>query len=135
MTNLANQLEALSAAATPGHWTTLEGQRIAQEYATKSRTDLCQGSMSDLELANRQYMAGRGDLDLITWQTASKERIRWLSVQLALALRAADEAEALRARVAELRESLELADAMLRGANMNRVVCERKISKALGDKP
>jgi hypothetical protein len=29
-------------------------------------------------------MAGRGDLDLIVWQTAAKERIRWLSAQLAI---------------------------------------------------
>ncbi len=38
----------------------------------------------DFQLANAQYLVGRYDLDLIAFQTAAKERIRWLSAQLAL---------------------------------------------------
>jgi hypothetical protein len=41
--------------------------------------------MSDFELANRQFLAGRFDTDLVAWQTAAKDRIRWLSVKLAQA--------------------------------------------------
>ncbi|MNE09070.1 hypothetical protein D3C80_1017360 [compost metagenome] len=44
--------------------------------------------LSDFALANRVFMAGRNDLDLIVWQTAAKERIRWLSIELAKALAA-----------------------------------------------
>lgn len=69
----------------PGHWDTLEGCFIAQDYAGKERSDLCMGDVSDLALANRQFLASRHDLDLIAYQTAAKERIRWLSAQLAIA--------------------------------------------------
>ncbi|RIJ65137.1 hypothetical protein D1604_12515 [Brevundimonas sp. LPMIX5] len=46
----------------------------------RSRPDL-----TDFALANRVFMADRNDLDLIVWQTAAKERIRWLSIELAKA--------------------------------------------------
>lgn len=68
-----------------GHWVTEAGRDMAVTYATISRASLCHGSMSDFELANRIFMASRTDLDLIAWQTAAKERIRWLSAQLAIA--------------------------------------------------
>lgn len=68
----------------PGSWSTPEGMAMAQEYATHGRDWLAKGTMSDFELANAVYMADRRDLDLIVYQTAAKERIRWLSVQLAL---------------------------------------------------
>lgn len=67
-----------------GHWHSEAGQQMAAEYATKARADLMMGDMPDFELANRQYLASRDDLDLIHFQTAAKERIRWLSVKLAL---------------------------------------------------
>ena len=69
----------------PGHWETPAGLAMAEEYAAMTREDLAKSAMSDFELANRQYLAGREDLDLVAWQTAAKERIRWLSVQLAIA--------------------------------------------------
>lgn len=72
-------------AIAPGHWESDAGHSIAIEYALKERADLCSGAMSDFELANRQFMAGRFDTDLVAWQTAAKERIRWLSVKLAQA--------------------------------------------------
>lgn len=70
----------------PGHWDTPASEnKIVAEYADMTREQLCNGAMSDLALANRQFMASRTDLDLVGWQTAAKERIRWLSVQLAIA--------------------------------------------------
>lgn len=50
------------------------------------RAALPKGDMSDDELANRMFIADRNDLDLIVWQTAAKERIRWLSRALIAAL-------------------------------------------------
>ncbi len=50
------------------------------------RAALTMGNMTDDELANGVYMAGREDLDLIIWQDAAKDRIRWLSRSLAKAL-------------------------------------------------
>lgn len=45
------------------------------------------GDMTDFALANAVFMASRDDLSLIHYQTAAKERIRWLSIRLAAALR------------------------------------------------
>ena len=70
----------------PGHWDTAEGHQMALRCLTEIRADLCKGDVSDLALANAVFMASRNDLDLIVWQTAAKERIRWLSAQLALVL-------------------------------------------------
>lgn len=68
----------------PGHWDTPEGLEMAMTYADRDRSQLPKGEMSDLAIANGVFMADRGDLDLIVWQTAAQKRIRWLSVQLAL---------------------------------------------------
>jgi len=69
----------------PGHWETHEGLEKATEYATMTRKQLGYGDRSDFALANAQYLVSRDSLDLLPMQTAAKERIRWLSVQLALA--------------------------------------------------
>ncbi|CAN7303597.1 hypothetical protein LJR164_001583 [Phenylobacterium sp. LjRoot164] len=66
-----------------GHWNTAAGREMAVEYAAMDKSRLTKSDVSDFALANAVYMADRGDLDLIVWQTAAKERIRWLSVQLA----------------------------------------------------
>ena len=50
------------------------------------RADLSKGYLTDDELANRVYLADRGDLDLIDWLQAAKDRIRWLSRSLYKAL-------------------------------------------------
>ena len=50
------------------------------------RADLAKGKLTDDELANRVFAANRGDLDLIVWQDAAKDRIRWLSRSLYKAL-------------------------------------------------
>lgn len=69
-----------------GYWLTEGGTEMANRYLEKRREDLAYGHRSDLELANDVYMADRNSLDLLGLQTAAKERIRWLSAQLALAL-------------------------------------------------
>lgn len=68
----------------PGHWDTPEGTEKANEYAALAREELGMGHLTDFQLANAQYLVGRHDLDLLMFQTAAKERIRWLSAQLAL---------------------------------------------------
>lgn len=73
------------AEAVPGHWHTAEGAEMANTYAGKDRSDLGMGHLTDFELANAVYMASRNDLDLLMYQTAAKERIRWLSARLAMA--------------------------------------------------
>jgi hypothetical protein len=83
----------------PEHWDTPGGAEMAREYLKKGRNELCKGEVSDLALANAVYLASRNDLNLIVWQTAAKERIRWLSAQLALAnARASADAAAIRAK-------------------------------------
>lgn len=68
-----------------GHWTTDEGTEMANRQIDLKREDLGYGHLTDLELANAVFMADRSDLSLIGLQTAAKERIRWLSAQLAIA--------------------------------------------------
>lgn len=41
--------------------------------------------LTDFALANAIFMVDRNSLDLMVWQTAAKERIRWLSIELAKA--------------------------------------------------
>jgi len=67
----------------PGHWVSEEGRRIADEYFGRDRSHLVMGDMSDFQLANEQFLVDRYDLQLIAYQTAAKDRIRWLSAQLA----------------------------------------------------
>jgi hypothetical protein len=97
-TDVAKALSTLNAApgagggsppdVLPGHWETPEGREMAAEYASKERADLAMGKETDLGLANLVYMVDRNSLDLIAFQTAAKERIRWLSAQLAIARQA-----------------------------------------------
>lgn len=68
-----------------GHWSTSEGHAMALEYARWGRRDLGMPDVPDFALANAIFMVDRNSLDLIVMQTAAKERIRWLSVQLAIA--------------------------------------------------
>jgi hypothetical protein len=74
--------------AAAGHWASDEGWEIAKEYLPKRREDLMMGDLTDFELANAQYLVGRESFQLLAYQTAAKERIRWLSVQLASAIEA-----------------------------------------------
>jgi hypothetical protein len=70
-------------AVCEGHWRSGPGHMMAEEYVRLRREDLAKADMPDFELANAIFLADRNDLDLIHWQTAAKERIRWLSAQLA----------------------------------------------------
>lgn len=68
----------------PHHWAGPEGHAVATVYADRSREQQAMPHMSDFALANAVYMASGGSPMLIAYQTAAKERIRWLSVQLAI---------------------------------------------------
>lgn len=70
----------------PGHWETAEGHEKALEYFSKNRGDLAMGDVPDLALANAVYLIDRSDTRLVEFQGAAKERIRWLSAQLAARL-------------------------------------------------
>lgn len=72
-----------------GHWATSAGREMAMSYVSKDRdrSRLCMGHLTDFELANAIFMVSGHEFELIALQTAAKERIRWLSAQLALALR------------------------------------------------
>lgn len=71
--------------SVPGHWETPEGAEMARSYSGRSRTGLIMGGLTDFNLANAQFMEDRNSPMLLHFQTAAKERIRWLSVQLAIA--------------------------------------------------
>jgi len=66
-------------------------KEFVERYGKMSREELGKGNMSDFALANAQFMCDRNSLDLIGYQTAVKDRIRWLSIQLAKALATASE--------------------------------------------
>lgn len=72
---------------------------FTRQYAGQPRS---YADMTDFALANAVFMADRNDLSLIHYQTAAKERIRWLSIRLADALRKAGEMEAA---LSDVRES------------------------------
>lgn len=66
---------------------------MARAYSKKSRTEIGYGDRTDFDIANAVFMADRNSLDLGILQQAAKERIRWLSVQLAMATTRAEAAE------------------------------------------
>lgn len=80
-----------------GHWTTAEGREMARRYATMARSDIGLSDRPDFALANAIFLVDRDSLDLGLIQTAAKERIRWLSVQLAISEAARLKAEEERA--------------------------------------
>lgn len=56
------------------------------KYASPIRDGLTMANQTDFELANAVFLADRHSFELLIYQTAAKERIRWLSIQLAKAL-------------------------------------------------
>lgn len=68
----------------PGHWDSAAGAEMAREYAGMTRAQLCGGDLTDSNVAFRTAMLGRNQLDHEAVLTVAKDRIRWLSVQLAL---------------------------------------------------
>lgn len=79
-------------------WVATDAADMVERQRAIRREDLPMCEMSDFQFANAQFMVDRYDLELILYQTAAKERIRWLSVQLADAQAALSEAEAEGAR-------------------------------------
>jgi hypothetical protein len=92
----------------PGHWDTPDGREMAERYARMTREKLGNSKHSDLAMANAIFMVGREDLELIGLQTAAKERIRWLSVQLAIANARLASSPRLREALSGLFDNLEL---------------------------
>ncbi|MEA3537639.1 MAG: hypothetical protein U9R73_00750 [Pseudomonadota bacterium] len=105
----------------PGHWDTVSGHEMALTYAEKGRSNLAMGGLTDLGLANAVFIVSRNDVRLIDYQTAAKERIRWLSVQLALAYGALEAVGAVRSSNwnegddPEMQSAFEAVDAVLAG--------------------
>lgn len=62
------------------HWHSDEGDEIAAKQLDQPRT---RPDMTDFQVANWVFLCSREDLRLIAAQTLAKERIRWLSAQLA----------------------------------------------------
>jgi hypothetical protein len=77
MTNLPKTL--------PGHWETDEGYEMAKRYATESRKQLLASGETDFNVAFRTAMISPNDIDCEKRLSIAKDRIRWLSVQLAVA--------------------------------------------------
>lgn len=89
-----------------GHWTTQEGREMAERYAGKKRSELCHGDHTDFALANAVFMADRNSLDLMAYQTSAKDRIRWLSAQVAILTARAEASEQREAGLREVVNSL-----------------------------
>lgn len=68
-----------------GHWTTADGRDMALRYVNQPRSAIGFADHNDFSLANAVFLADRNSLDLIVMQTAAKDRIRWLSANLAMA--------------------------------------------------
>lgn len=68
-----------------GHWVSVEGAEMARDYAGKTRDQLMGGQFSDMEVAYRTALTHRSDNDFEARLGTAKDRIRWLSAQLALA--------------------------------------------------
>lgn len=84
-----------------GHWSSIPGRDMAQGYIGEPRERLGLPGHSDFELANALFLASRESIDLMVYQTAAKDRIRWLSANLYAAN--ADNAR-LKAELAEARK-------------------------------
>ena len=75
--------------------------KFTRQYAGQPRS---YANMTDFSLANAVYRASPRDaLDLLHYQTAAKERIRWLSIRLA---EAASSLSSRDARIAELEKDV-----------------------------
>lgn len=76
----------------PGHCKSdLDYAQVVKSLEGKDRQDLPMGDMSDFQMANIIYSESPRNNAFIVYQTAAKERIRFLSVRLAQALKIIDE--------------------------------------------
>lgn len=99
----------------PGHWDTEGGADMARRSLRETREQLSMGHMSDLHLANAQFLEDitGGSVTFqsgIKMQTAAKERIRWLSAHLAHRLQSEAPLRAEIARLEALLNTPETAD-------------------------
>lgn len=71
----------------PGHWNATDGHAMAMEYALKTREQLCDGGSTDMLVAFEIASLRRDDPPGMFEPTlaAARDRIRWLSVHLAMA--------------------------------------------------
>ena len=67
-----------------GHWNSKEGYEMALTYIDVDKDRLCMGHESSKTIADKLTAVRSTDLNLLPIQTAVKERIRLLSVELAL---------------------------------------------------
>lgn len=72
----------------PGHWETDEGSGMAKHYldAYPTREKLAYGKLTDMSVAWEISMLFRTDPDFEPKLAMAKDRIRWLSAQLAARL-------------------------------------------------
>jgi len=68
-----------------GHWTTPSGHDMAERVADLKRHEIGFWDATDFDLAHRCGMADGRTIADTAVLLAAKDRIRWLSVQLALA--------------------------------------------------
>lgn len=67
-----------------GHWRALDGYEMAKRYASRAREDLCGGESTDMLVAFEIADLRRDDFNFESTLATARDRIRWLSVQLAL---------------------------------------------------
>lgn len=79
----------------PGFWYAVDGHEMAVRYSSMTREQLLDGVSSDMLVAFNVASLCRDDFDHEAVVQIAKDRIRWLSVQLALAN--ADKADLLAA--------------------------------------
>lgn len=80
-------ISAVTTEGTPNsHRPMLSEDDEFRELLNKERSELTMGQYTDDQVAHGISVASRQDLDLISWQFGAKDRIRWLSRQLADAL-------------------------------------------------
>lgn len=68
----------------PHHWETDSGFKLAVQYSKQDRISLYKGYMSDTDLVLNLEKSIKSDTEFMMYQIAIKERIRWLSVHLAM---------------------------------------------------
>lgn len=93
-----------------GHYSTPDGREMLARYTGLTREQLSGADRTDTEIAFMCGMASGADIESTTTLHLAKDRIRWLSAQLALQQKdnsAALEIDRLKGEIGRLREALE----------------------------
>jgi hypothetical protein len=95
-----------------GHWNALDGFEMAKRYAPMTRAQLCGGTSTDMLVAFEIASLRRDDPPGIFEPTlaTARDRIRWLSAQLARALQLVETAHGVMAEPSEIPGSQEWFD-------------------------